>query len=171
MRAKKSSAGSSEVKFLSQAWGRDLSKRLNRYKIVMSPHNTKCPVVMYTMWPVGRGHFVCSVSVSSEYMRLNWKCSTHQWQVLQVCVEGKLGVQGLAWQGGSGAELLHEPQPGPGCCQRAWLCCPEPQRGAEGTHSFLSHLPPAQLNQMRRKGKDCPRESSSPGGCRRAAAT
>lgn len=85
-------------------------------------------------------------------MRLNWKCSTHQWRVLQVCVEGKLGVQGLALRGGSGAELLLKLQPGPGCCQRAWCCCPEPQRGAEGAHRFLSHLPPAQLNEKEREG-------------------
>lgn len=50
---KKSCAGSLEVKFLSQAWRRDLSKRLNRYKIVMSLHNTSWLCTQCDLWAGG----------------------------------------------------------------------------------------------------------------------
>lgn len=126
----------------------------------MSPHKTRCPVVMYAMWPAGQGHLVCSVSVSSEYMRLNWKCK-HRWRGLQVCLEGKLRVQWPALWGGCRAELLPEPRPVPAVpwLHPAWAAASghgaaAPSPGEE-TRPLTDSCPtPHQPDQIKWEGKE-----------------
>lgn len=114
-----------EVKFLSQAWGRDFGRRLSRYRMVISPHKTQCLVVMYAGWPAGRGRFACSVPVSSEYIQLHWKYKQ---------LGGELRVQQPALGGCPQPELmLGSTEPNLWLCQPASL--PHKGTGALGRRS------------------------------------